>query len=102
MSDLSKEQNPAAGPLADARGSENTRDVDGAARAERRGDRTRALASEGAELAAVRERLAAARGRDYWRSLEDLAATPEFQELVEREFPRQSVGWSDDENPAEG
>src|SRR5439155_22698845 len=49
-----------------------------------------------------RERLAAAHGRDYWRSLEDLAAAPEFQELVEREFPRQSVGWSDDENPAEG
>src|SRR6266550_3823518 len=54
------------------------------------------------DLAAVRERLAAAHGRDYWRSLEDLAATPEFQELVEREFPRQAVGWSEDEDPAEG
>src|SRR5437763_1781716 len=54
------------------------------------------------ELAEVREQLAQARGRDYWRSLEDLAGTPEFQELVEREFPRQATGWSDDESPAEG
>src|ERR1700733_1526620 len=34
------------------------------------------------DLAAVRARLEEARGRDYWRSLEDLAAHPEFQELV--------------------
>src|SRR5215472_7665348 len=38
----------------------------------------------------------------YWRSLDDLAATPEFREMVEREFPRQAIGWSDDENPVEG
>ena len=31
-------------------------------------------------------RLEGARGRDYWRSLDDLAATPEFQDLLEREF----------------
>src|SRR6476661_11000283 len=54
------------------------------------------------DLAAVRERLEGARGRDYWRSLDDLAATPEFQDMLEREFPRQAVGWSDDENPVEG
>jgi len=54
------------------------------------------------ELSAVREQLAAARGREYWRSLEDLAGTPEFQEMVEREFPRQAIGWSDDESPSEG
>ncbi|HJZ94894.1 MAG TPA: TAT-variant-translocated molybdopterin oxidoreductase [Candidatus Solibacter sp.] len=54
------------------------------------------------DLAAARERLTDARGRDYWRSLEDLAGTPEFQDLMEREFPRQAVGWSDDENPVEG
>ena len=47
-------------------------------------------------------RLEGARGRDYWRSLDDLAATPEFQDLLEREFPRQAVGWSDDEDPVEG
>ena len=40
--------------------------------------------------------------RDYWRSLDDLAATPEFQDFLAREFPRQAIGWSDDEDPAEG
>ena len=28
------------------------------------------------------------RGKDYWRSLEELAQTPEFQELVERRVSR--------------
>src|ERR1035437_13074 len=58
------------------------------------------------DLAAVRSalwaRLEGARGRDYWRSLDEVAATPEFQDLLEREFPRQAVGWSDDEKPVEG
>ncbi len=55
------------------------------------------------DLAATRARLeAAGRGRDYWRSLDDLAATPEFQDLLEREFPRQAIGWSEDEDPVEG
>ncbi|QDU60871.1 Tetrathionate reductase subunit B precursor [Planctomycetes bacterium Pan216] len=30
-------------------------------------------------------------GRDYWRSLDDLAETPEFQEFLRREFPTQAV-----------
>jgi len=54
------------------------------------------------DLAAVRARLDGARGSDYWRSLDDLAATPEFQDLLEREFPRQAVGWSEDEDAVEG
>ncbi len=54
------------------------------------------------DLAAVQQRLEGARGRDYWRSLDDLAATPEFQDLLEREFPRQAIGWSEDENADEG
>ena len=54
------------------------------------------------DLAAVRARLEGARGRDYWRSLDDLAATPEFQELLAREFPQQAIGWSDDEDRVEG
>ncbi len=53
-------------------------------------------------MAAIRARLGGARGREYWRSLEDLAATPEFRDLVEREFPRQAVGWSEDEDCVEG
>ena len=54
------------------------------------------------DLAAVRARLEGAHGRDYWRSLDELAATPEFQDLMEREFPRQAVGWSEDEDPVKG
>jgi len=54
------------------------------------------------DLAAVRARLEGARGRDYWRSLEDLASNHEFQQLLEREFPQQAIGWSDDEDSAEG
>jgi molybdopterin-containing oxidoreductase family iron-sulfur binding subunit len=54
------------------------------------------------DLAAVRKRLAGASGREYWRSLDDLAATPEFHDMLDREFPRQALGWSDDENPVEG
>ena len=50
----------------------------------------------------MRARLEGAHGRDYWRSLDELAATPEFRDLLEREFPRQAVGWSDDEDPVEG
>ncbi len=54
------------------------------------------------DLAAVRARLDGARGRDYWRSLDDLASTPEFKDLMEREFPQQAIGWSEEENSAEG
>jgi MoCo/4Fe-4S cofactor protein with predicted Tat translocation signal len=58
------------------------------------------------DLAAVRgalgARLDGARGREYWRSLDELAATPEFREMIEREFPRQAIGWSEDEDPVEG
>ncbi len=54
------------------------------------------------DLAAARARLEAARGRAYWRSLEDLAASPGFKELLEREFPRQAIGWTTDEDDVEG
>ncbi len=54
------------------------------------------------DVEAVRGRLKDARGRDYWRSLDELAETAEFQDLLEREFPRQAIGWSEDENPVEG
>jgi molybdopterin-containing oxidoreductase family iron-sulfur binding subunit len=54
------------------------------------------------DLAGARTRLKAARGREYWRSLEELAAKPEFRELVEREFPQQAIGWSEDEDRVEG
>jgi molybdopterin-containing oxidoreductase family iron-sulfur binding subunit len=45
------------------------------------------------DLATVRARLAAKRGPEYWRSLEELAGSPEFDELVHREFPRFAAEW---------
>src|ERR1035441_870062 len=54
------------------------------------------------DLATVRQRLQSTSGREYWRSLEQLAGTPEFEDLLHREFPRQAIGWSEDENPGEG
>src|SRR5215475_7644477 len=34
-------------------------------------------------------------GKNYWRSLEELAGTPEFHEFVRREFPQQAEEWDD-------
>src|ERR1700730_1812817 len=45
------------------------------------------------ELRTIQERLGAARGKQYWRSLEELADTPAFQELMQREFPDQAAEW---------
>ena len=42
------------------------------------------------DLTALRQRLAVKRGRDYWRSLNELAESDEFEEIIEREFPRQA------------
>ena len=50
----------------------------------------------------LRARLEAATGRDYWRSLEDLASTPGFKKLIEDEFPQQAIGWSEEEDSVEG
>ncbi len=54
------------------------------------------------DVAAARARLEGASGREYWHSLEDLAAAPEFRDMLEREFPRQAIGWSDDEDSSQG
>jgi MoCo/4Fe-4S cofactor protein with predicted Tat translocation signal len=42
------------------------------------------------DLPALRARLAAQDGRQYWRSLDELADTEEFRSFVEREFPDQT------------
>src|SRR5215510_5304240 len=34
-------------------------------------------------------------GRKYWRSLDQLAETPEFRQWVEREFPEGASEWTD-------
>src|SRR5947209_6451130 len=47
------------------------------------------------DLAKVREKLAAAKGKQYWRSLEELAETESFQEMLHREFPRFASEWTD-------
>jgi MoCo/4Fe-4S cofactor protein with predicted Tat translocation signal len=53
-------------------------------------------APEVLQVAAVRERLAGERGPRYWRSLEEIAATPEFEQMLEREFPRFAAEWPSD------
>lgn len=47
------------------------------------------------DLAAIRTRLAESRGSHYWRSLEELSETKEFQEVLEQEFPRHASVWPD-------
>src|SRR6185503_18552060 len=34
-------------------------------------------------------------GKSYWRSLEELADSPEFREFVEREYPQHAEEWTD-------
>src|ERR1700741_3896211 len=48
------------------------------------------------DVATVQQKLSAAQGPEYWRSLEELAGTPEFEELLHREFPRQASEWVGD------
>ena len=47
------------------------------------------------DTARFRKGAPSARGREYWRSLEELADTEEFQELVEREYPQAAEEWDD-------
>jgi MoCo/4Fe-4S cofactor protein with predicted Tat translocation signal len=46
-------------------------------------------------LAQVREELKAIKGKRYWRSVDELANTEEFQAAVEREFPGSAQEWVD-------
>ena len=43
----------------------------------------------------ITSRLAGSHGRMYWRSLGELADTPEFREYLHREFPEQASEWND-------
>jgi MoCo/4Fe-4S cofactor protein with predicted Tat translocation signal len=47
------------------------------------------------DLATVRSQLAATRGPEYWRSLEELAGSAEFREMMHREFPKGASEWVD-------
>jgi molybdopterin-containing oxidoreductase family iron-sulfur binding subunit len=51
--------------------------------------------SQRKDLAGALATLAPTAGRQYWRSLEELANTPEFQALMQREFPAQASVWPD-------
>jgi MoCo/4Fe-4S cofactor protein with predicted Tat translocation signal len=59
--------------------------------------------TKGLDLGTVRERIDAAiahdkaekTGPEYWRSLEELAGTPAFQEALHREFPKGASEWLD-------
>ncbi|MEX2260815.1 MAG: TAT-variant-translocated molybdopterin oxidoreductase [Bryobacteraceae bacterium] len=53
--------------------------------------------NEDLDLKAIRARLEKARGRHYWRSLEELAATEGFEDWLHREFPRQASEWPEGE-----
>ena len=43
----------------------------------------------------VRTKLDGKTGRRFWKNLDELAETPEFHELMQEEFPRQSTEWVD-------
>ncbi|HET8637602.1 MAG TPA: TAT-variant-translocated molybdopterin oxidoreductase, partial [Acidobacteriaceae bacterium] len=46
-------------------------------------------------LAEVRAKLAGQTGKKYWRSIDELAGTPEFEAAVREEFPQHSSEWID-------
>jgi molybdopterin-containing oxidoreductase family iron-sulfur binding subunit len=47
------------------------------------------------DFSAIRAKLAGAQGKQHWRSLEELAETKEFQEMLHREFPAGATEWWD-------
>ena len=55
----------------------------------------RDLRHERLDLKAIRERLKTARGRAYWRSLDEVAETAEFRDYLRHEFPEQADTWTD-------
>jgi MoCo/4Fe-4S cofactor protein with predicted Tat translocation signal len=47
------------------------------------------------DLAALRRQLGNMQGKRYWRSLEELASDPHFEDLLRREFPRAASEWDE-------
>jgi MoCo/4Fe-4S cofactor protein with predicted Tat translocation signal len=47
------------------------------------------------DLATVREKLREKSGKQYWRTLEELAEDPHFEALMHREFPRHASEWDE-------
>ncbi len=50
---------------------------------------------QGLTLAEVRRNLQGVKGKKYWRSIDELAGTPEFEAAVLREFPDAAQEWVD-------
>jgi molybdopterin-containing oxidoreductase family iron-sulfur binding subunit len=48
------------------------------------------------ELSEVQSELSKSTGPKYWRTLDELSQTPEFEEMLHREFPRQASEWVGD------
>ena len=47
------------------------------------------------DLAAAQARIAETKGPEFWRSLEELAGSAEFQDMMHREFPKGASEWLD-------
>src|SRR6202012_1530892 len=58
-------------------------------------DGMQAVAEPKLTLAQVREQLKGKKGKRYWRSIDELAETPEFAEAVSKEFPDAAQEWID-------
>src|SRR5687767_2280503 len=47
------------------------------------------------EMQTLRAKIEGSRGREYWRSLEQLAGTEDFKQFLHREFPQNASEWLD-------
>jgi len=47
------------------------------------------------DVVSIQSRLTASKGKEYWRSLEELSDTPAFQEVLHREFPSLASEFTD-------
>ncbi len=45
------------------------------------------------DIGELRERLKGTSGKQYWRSLEELSETKDFQDWVHNEFPQEPTMW---------
>jgi molybdopterin-containing oxidoreductase family iron-sulfur binding subunit len=53
-------------------------------------------AAEAQVIASVQDKISTARGKEYWRSLDELSDTPEFRKFLAQEFPTKHELWMDD------
>ena len=58
-------------------------------------NRPNQAAESGLTLAQVRQELKGVKGKRFWRSIDELAGTPEFEEALKQEFPAAAQEWVD-------